>query len=67
MSQIKTKMEKNALVLLTKDSASKILQEFQELKAGMSPLPLWYSQQNVCLQSMYGHPYLVLLLMPNQN
>ena len=37
-SQIQTKMEKNDLVLLTKDSASQILQEFQELKAGMSPL-----------------------------
>ena len=36
-SQIKTKIEKNTPALLTKDSASKILQEFQELKAGMSP------------------------------
>ena len=36
-SQMKTKIEKNTTALLTKDSASKILQEFQELKAGMSP------------------------------
>ena len=37
-SQIKTKIEKNTQALLTKDSASKMLQEFQELKAGISPL-----------------------------
>ena len=37
-SQIMTKMEKNALVQLNQNSASEILREFQELKAGMSPL-----------------------------
>ena len=37
-SQIKTKLEKNAQALLTKDSASQMLQEFQDLKAGISPL-----------------------------
>ena len=37
-SQIRTKIEQNALLLLTKDSVSKLLHEFQELKEGMSPL-----------------------------
>ena len=51
-SQIRTKMEKNALVLLTKDSATEILKEFQELKAGMSPL-LFMVFSTKCINIIY--------------
>ena len=46
-SQIKTKMDKNAIVLLTKDSVSECCKNFKNLKQECLPYYSWYSLQNV--------------------